>query len=79
MARQSISITKPNNDWLLEQVNSNEYASKSEAVNDLIRQERKKQERIKWLEKKLSTSEASGISTLSKEEIRLKAQESLDV
>ena len=79
MARQSISITKPNNDWLLEQVNSNEYASKSEAVNDLIRQERKKQERLKWLEKKLLDAEASGISTLSKEEIRLKAQQSLNV
>jgi antitoxin ParD1/3/4 len=35
MTRQSISFTTPNNNWLNEQIESEEYASKSEVVNDL--------------------------------------------
>jgi len=36
MARQSISFTLPNEEWLNAQVESEEYTSKSEVVNDLI-------------------------------------------
>lgn len=43
MARQSISFTEPNDEWLKAQVDKNEYSSKSELVNDLIRQARKQQ------------------------------------
>ncbi|WP_299208381.1 hypothetical protein [uncultured Dokdonia sp.] len=46
MARQSISFTDPNDEWLKAQVESKEYASKSELVNDLIRQARKQQKQI---------------------------------
>ncbi len=41
MTRQSISFTKPNDEWLKSQVDSKEYSSKSELINDLIRQARK--------------------------------------
>ncbi|WP_198675369.1 ribbon-helix-helix domain-containing protein [Pleomorphovibrio marinus] len=37
MVRQSISFTAPNDEWLKSQVDSKEYASKSELVNDLIK------------------------------------------
>lgn len=37
MARQSISFTQPNDEWLKSQVDTQEYSSKSELVNDLIR------------------------------------------
>lgn len=40
MARQSISFTRPNDEWLKAQVDSEEYTSKSEVVNDLIRKAR---------------------------------------
>ena len=40
MARQSISFTPPNDEWLKAQVSSEEYTSKSEVVNDLIRKAR---------------------------------------
>ncbi len=53
MARQSISFTKPNDEWLKNQVASNEYSSKSELVNDLIRQARKQQVRVDWIRAKL--------------------------
>jgi len=40
MARQSISFTPPNDEWLKAQVDSEEYTSKSDVVNDLIRKAR---------------------------------------
>jgi len=69
MARQSISFSKPNDDWLKNQVENNEYSSKSELVNDLIRQARKQQVQIDWIRAKLEKAENSGFSNDSKEEI----------
>jgi len=69
MHRQSISFTEPNEAWLKEQVESEEYSSKSELVNDLIRQARGKQKQIDWLQAKLDKAKSSGVSTMSKEEM----------
>jgi antitoxin ParD1/3/4 len=56
MGRQSISFTEPNDEWLKDQVNPKEYASKSEPVNDLIRQARKQQIQIDWINSKFKKS-----------------------
>ncbi|OOG77863.1 CopG family transcriptional regulator [Algoriphagus sp. A40] len=77
MGRQSISLTEPNDRWLQEQVASQEYASKSELVNELIRQERKRQEEIDWLRSELIKGEKSGFSTKSKQDILALAKEGL--
>lgn len=69
MARQSISFTKPNDEWLKAQVDSKEYASKSELVNDLIRQARKQQRQIDWISAKIEKAEKSGFTTDTKEQI----------
>jgi len=69
MARQSISFTKPNDEWLKSQVDNNEYSSKSELVNDLIRQARKQQAQIDWVKAKLEKAEKSGFTTDGKDEI----------
>jgi len=69
MARQSISFSKPNDEWLKNQVENNEYSSKSELVNDLIRQARKQQVQIDWIRAKLEKAENSGFSKDSKDEI----------
>ena len=69
MARQSISLTKPNDEWLKDQVNKEEYSSKSELVNDLIRQARKQQAQIDWIRAKLEKAEKSGFTSDSKEDI----------
>jgi antitoxin ParD1/3/4 len=69
MARQSISFTKPNDEWLKSQVEKEEYSSKSELVNDLIRQARKQQVQIDWIRAKLEISEKSGFTEDSKEQI----------
>ncbi len=69
MARQSISFTQPNDEWLKNQVDNKEYSSKSELVNDLIRQARKQQRQIDWISSKLEKAEKSGFTTDSKEQI----------
>lgn len=74
MARQSISFTQPNDEWLKNQVDSKEYSSKSELVNDLIRQARKQQIEIDWIRTKLEKAEQSGFTSSSKEEILAKSK-----
>lgn len=69
MARQSISFTQPNDEWLKSQVDKKEYSSKSELVNDLIRQARKQQKQIDWISAKLERAENSGFTSLNKEQI----------
>ena len=77
MARQSISFTKPNDEWLKEQVNSQEYTSKSELINDLVRQARKQQAEIDWIRTTLDDAEQSGFTSESKQEILAQAKSSL--
>ena len=69
MPRQSISFSKPNDEWLKAQIDSQEYSSKSELVNDLIRQARKQQAHIDWIRAKLERSESSGFTNETKEQI----------
>ncbi len=69
MTRQSISFTTPNDDWLKTQVESEEYTSKSDVVNDLIRKARVQQSEIEMIRAKLINSEQSGFITQTREEI----------
>ncbi len=77
MTRQSISLTEPNDEWLKEQLKQEEYSSKSELINDLIRKEREKQKEIEWLRLKLLEGEQSGFTNLSSEEILAQSREQL--
>lgn len=79
MTRQSISLTTPNDEWLKQQVNSQEYSTKSELVNDLIRQARNQQQKLDWLRAKLEKGEQSGFTTNSKAEILKAAKEGLSL
>lgn len=78
MARQSISFTKPNDEWLKSQVDNKEYSSKSELVNDLIRQARKQQVQIDWIRAKIEKAENSGFTNDSKENILAQSKSWLD-
>lgn len=78
MSRQSISFTEPNDEWLKSQVDRNEYASKSELVNDLIRQARNQQVHINWLKAKLEKAENSGFTNDSKRQILAKSKSLLN-
>jgi len=70
MPRQSITLTPPNEAWLAEQVSSEEYASKSEVMNALIRQARRDEENIEAIRAALIEGEESGRSTRTPEDIR---------
>jgi len=78
MARQSISFTQPNDEWLKSQVDSQEYSSKSELVNDLIRQARNQQTEIDWIRAKLEKSENTGFTNDSKEQILAESKSKLN-
>lgn len=60
MVRQSISVSEPNDEWLKAQVANAEYSSKSEAINDLIRQARRRQLEIEHIRAELIKAEQSG-------------------
>lgn len=78
MARQSISFTKPNDEWLKNQVDNKEYSSKSELVNDLIRQARNQQVQIDWIRAKLEKAEKSGFTSESKAQILKQSKDLLN-
>ena len=78
MTRQSISFTQPNDEWLRTQVDNKEYSSKSELINDLIRQARKQQRQIDWISFKLERAEDSGFTNDSREQILVKSKSLLN-
>ncbi len=65
MPRQSISFTPPNDEWLQAQVAGEEFTSKSEVVNDLIRKARE----IELIRVRLIQAEQSGFSQQTRSEI----------
>ena len=75
MKRQSISFTEPNDEWLKSQIANKEYASKSELVNELIRQARKQEKQIDWIREKIELAEASGFTSYSKADILKQSKE----
>jgi antitoxin ParD1/3/4 len=74
MPRQSISFTIPNDEWLRSQVTSKEYTSKSELINDLVRQARQQQRQIDWIKTKLESAEKSGFTNDNQSEILKQAK-----
>jgi antitoxin ParD1/3/4 len=77
MARQSISFTAPNDQWLNSLVESEEYSSKSEIVNDLIRRARAQQNERELIRARLIKAENSGFITQSAEDMRSEFKEEL--
>lgn len=78
MKRQSISFTEPNDEWLQRQVENKEYASKSELVNDLIRQARNQQKKVDWIRMKLEKAEQGGFTSDSKAQILKQSKDLLN-
>ena len=57
--RANFSISTPNDSWLQAQIDSGEFASRSEVVNDLIRKAREKSREVEFIRTKLIASEKS--------------------
>ncbi|WP_252177192.1 type II toxin-antitoxin system ParD family antitoxin [Endozoicomonas sp. 4G] len=75
MPRQSITFTEPNDEWLKAQVDSKEYGSKSDVINDLIRQARSRKSELEAIREALIKGENSGISELTPKEIAARVVE----
>ena len=69
MTRQSITLANQNDEWLKQQVANQEFTSKSEAINYLIKQAREHDEYVEFIRMKLDKAEKSGFSTKTKEEL----------
>jgi antitoxin ParD1/3/4 len=79
MSRQSITLANQNDEWLKQQVANEEFTSKSEAVNYLIKQARESDEYVKFVRMKLYRAEKSGFSTKTKEELLADIKRKLNV
>ena len=69
MTRASISISPPNDDWIQAKIESKEFSSRSEVVNNLIRKARKETDEIQAIRAALIEGENSGTSTKSPDDI----------
>lgn len=69
MTRQSITLANQNDEWLKKQVSKEEFTSKSEAVNYLIKQAREREEYHNYVQMKIDRGIKSGFSTKTKEEL----------
>ena len=62
MSRQSITLAKQNDEWLKNRVAEQEFTSKSEAVNYLIRQAREREAHDEYVRMKIEKGEKSGFA-----------------
>lgn len=69
MTRQSVSLTKKNDEWLKNQISEEEFNSKSEAINYLIKQARNQDKYYDFVRMKIEKGENSGFSNKTKEEL----------
>jgi antitoxin ParD1/3/4 len=80
MSRQSITLANQNDEWLKKQVANQEFTSKSEAVNYLIKQARERDEYVDFVRMKLINAEQSGVAKkLTRDEMLAEFKKKLDV
>lgn len=79
MSRQSITLANQNDEWLKQQVANQEFTSKSEAVNYLIKQAREQDAYVEFVRMKIEKAEKSGFSTKTKEELLAEIKRKLNV
>ena len=79
MTRQSITLAQQNDEWLKEQVAKEEFSSKSEAVNYLIKRARDQDAYHDYVQMKIDRAEKSGFSSKTKEELLIEIKRKLNV
>ena len=61
MTRQSITLSKKNDEWLKSQIEEQEFNSKSEAINYLIKKARTQEQYYDFVRMKIEKGEKSGL------------------
>lgn len=75
MPRQTISLTDPNHAWLQARVDSGEFKTHTEAVNDALRRAREME--AEFLQDRLLRAKESGFTDMTREEILAESKEEL--
>lgn len=57
MVRQNISLTKPKDEWLKEQIEKEDFVSKSELLNNSIRKAVDEKKENEWIRSQLKKAE----------------------
>ncbi|MBT3916979.1 MAG: type II toxin-antitoxin system ParD family antitoxin [Rhodospirillaceae bacterium] len=70
MPRQSITLSEPNHSWIVEKLESKEFKSNSEVVNDALRKIRElEQIKVEAIRAALIEGEESGVSDRTPDDI----------
>jgi antitoxin ParD1/3/4 len=69
MAQINISIPDKLKEWIEGRVADGSFASSSDYVRDLVRQDQRERQKLEWLRAEIERGRASGISSRSIEDI----------
>lgn len=79
MLRKTITVTEQQDSWIKSQIKSGQYGNDSEYMRDLVRKDQEYKQKLATLRHALQEGEDSGVSTLSMNDILLKAKKKLDI
>lgn len=79
MLRKTITVTEQQDSWIKSQIKSGQYGNDSEYMRDLVRKDQEYKQKLATLRYALQEGEDSGVSTLSMNDILLKAKKKLDI
>ena len=77
MPRQTITLTEPNHKWLQDRVDSGEFRTQTEAVNDAIRKLREKEDELAFLRDRIARAKEEGFTTMNRHEILAEIKDEL--
>ena len=77
MPRQTITLSAPNHAWLQDRVDSGEFKTQTEAVNDALRRVREIESGVEDIRARLIKAEHSGFTTLTRDDILTQSKEDL--
>ncbi len=69
MPRQTITLTEPNHEWLQARVESGEFKTQTEAVNDALRRAREIESGVEEIRAKLIRAEQRGFTDMTPDQI----------
>ena len=69
MPRQTITLTEPNHKWLQARVDSGEFKTQTDAVNDALRRAREIESGVEEIRAKLIRAEQRGFTDMTADQI----------
>lgn len=77
MPRQTITLSDPNHAWLQARVDSGEFKTQTEAVNDALRRAREIENGVEEIREKLIRAEQRGFTDLTPDQILERSKKEL--